>query len=66
MAKWLERKLQPLSYNEFTVHDTLDFAEEITKIKIKQGDVLVSYDVSSLFTSIPLDEKIVLLADMAF
>ena len=23
LAKWLESKLQPLSYNEFTVHDTL-------------------------------------------
>ena len=33
---------------------------------IKQGDVLVSYDVSSLFTSIPLDETIELLADKAF
>ena len=64
LAKWLERKLQPLSFNEFTVHDTLDFAEEITKIK--QGDVLVSYDVSLLFTSIPLDETIELLADKAF
>ena len=58
LAKWLESKLQPLSYNEFTVHGTLDFAEEITKVKIKQGDVLVSYDVSSSFTSIPLDETI--------
>ena len=58
LAKWLEIKLQPLSYNEFTVYDTLDFAGEITKVKIKQGDVLVSYNVSSLFTSIPLDETI--------
>ena len=47
------------------MHDTLDFAEEITKVKIKQGDVLVSYDVSLLFTSIPLDET-ELLADKAF
>ena len=66
LAKWLEIKLQPLPYNEFTVHDALDFAREITKAKIKQGDVLVSYSVSSLFTSIPLDETIELLADKAF
>ena len=65
LAKWLESKLQPLSYNEFTVHDTLDFAEEITKVKNKQGDVLVCYDVYSLFMSIPLDETIELLADKA-
>ena len=66
LAKWLESKLQPLSYNEFTVHDTLDFAEEITKVKIKQGDVLVSYDVFSLFTSIPIDKTIELLTDRTF
>ena len=44
----------------------IDFAEEITTVKIKQDDVLISYDVFSLFTSIPLDETIELLADKAF
>ena len=30
------------------------------------GDILVSYDVSSLFTNVPLEETILLLADKAF
>ena len=55
-----------LRFADFAVQFCLDFAEEITKVKIKQGDVLVFYDVSPLFTSIPLDETIELLADKAF
>ena len=66
LAKWLEEKLQPLSYNRYTITDTFEFANEIRELKIKDGDVLVSYDVSSLFTNVPLEETIQILADKAF
>ena len=39
---------------------------EIQQLSINNGDILVSYDVSSLFTNVPLDETIQLLIDMAF
>ena len=39
---------------------------EIQQLSINNGDILVSYDVSSLFTNVPLDETIQLLTDMAF
>ena len=35
-------------------------------LNITPGDLLVSYDVSSLFTNVPLDETITILADRAF
>jgi len=35
-------------------------------LEIANGDILVSYDVSSLFTNVPLDETIQLLANRAF
>ena len=38
---------------------------EIQQLSINNGDILVSYDVSSLFTNVPLDETIQLLIDMA-
>jgi len=66
LAKWLDDKLKIFSYNKNTVHDTLLFAEEVREVKINQGDLLVSYDVTSLFTCIPLDETIRLLANKAF
>ncbi|XP_068755893.1 uncharacterized protein [Montipora capricornis] len=36
------------------------------RLEIANGDILVSYDVSSLFTNVPLDETIQLLANRAF
>ena len=39
---------------------------EIQQLSINNGDILVSYDVSSLFTNVPLDETMQLLIDMAF
>ena len=35
-------------------------------LEINNGDILVSYDVTSLFTNVPLDETIQILADKAF
>ena len=66
LAKWLEDKLKPLSYNQYTVPDTFQFVEEIQGLKINNGELLVSYDVTSLFTNVPLDETIQILADKTF
>ena len=63
LAKWLDEKLKPLSLNQYTVTDTFDFANEIHELK---GEILVSYDVSSLFTNMPLDETIEILVNRAF
>ena len=53
LAKWLDEKLKPLSVNEHTVNDIFVFADELREMKIKDHEVLVSYDVSSLFTNVP-------------
>ena len=58
LAKWLDEKLKPLSVNEHTVSDIFVFADELREMKIKDREVLVSYDVSSLFTNVPVDETI--------
>ncbi|KXJ18274.1 hypothetical protein AC249_AIPGENE15544 [Exaiptasia diaphana] len=66
LAKWLEVKLKPLSYNRYSILDIFKFADEIRNKEINQGDILVSYDVTSLFTNVPLDKTISLLVDKAF
>ena len=49
-AKWLDSKLKPLSVNQHTVTDICDFVNELPRdLNITPGDLLVSYDVSSLF-----------------
>ena len=42
------------------------FAEEIRAKGINEHDILVSYDVVSLFTNVPLDETIEILVNKAF
>ena len=66
LAKWLDIKLKPLSLNRYTVSDIFEFTNEIQNMEIANGDILVSYDVSSLFTNVPLDETIEILANRAF
>ena len=42
------------------------FAEEIHELNFNEDDILVSYDVSALFTKVPLEETIQILANKAF
>ena len=54
MAKFLS----PLSESEYTIRITKYFAEKIKKEHIPNDHLLVSIDVKSLFTYVPLDETI--------
>ena len=66
LANWLDDKLKPLSVNKFTITDPLMFAEELREQEIGEDDLLLSYDVSSLFTNVAVDETIRILVDKAF
>ena len=57
LAKYLVPNLTPLTKNEFTVHSSFEFAKEIVEINA-QGLHMASFDVTSLFTNIPLQETI--------
>ena len=51
----------------YTVTDIFDFVNELPReLNVTPGDLLVSYDESSLFTNVPLDGTIKILADRAF
>ena len=66
LAKWLDKNLKPLSINEYTISDIFHFSEEIQHLQIGDNDFLVSYDVTALFTNVPLEETIQILAKKAF
>ncbi|PFX16013.1 hypothetical protein AWC38_SpisGene19737 [Stylophora pistillata] len=66
LAKWLEEKLKPLSLNQHTISDIFSFAEVIRETPLNPNDILVSYDVCALFTNVPLDETIEIIAEKAF
>ena len=57
---------KPLSTNEHTIGDIFSFADDLQEMEISDHDILVSYDVSALFTNVPVDETIGILATKAF
>ena len=61
LAKWLDEKLKPLSINDIFL-----FPDELHEMEINEHDILVSYDVSSLFSNVPVDETIESIAERAF
>ena len=66
LAKWLDEKLKPLSVNNHTISDVFQFTDELREMEISESAILVSYDVSSLFTNVPVDETIDDIAECAF
>ena len=55
-AKFFVPLLKPLTSKNYTVKDSFDFAKDITQQSSKL--FMVSLDVDSLFTNVPLDETI--------
>ena len=54
-AKFLASYLLPLTENEYSIKTTTDFAEHLSNRTVDDDEVLVSYDVSPLFTEVPPD-----------
>ena len=55
VAKELARILKPLTGNTIhQVNNSKEFAEDIKKIKLEEGECIISCDVAALFTSIPV------------
>ena len=59
LAKDLARTLTPLSgQTTYTVMNSTKFVERLQEARIGPEDLLVSFDVTSLFTQVPIDEAL--------
>ena len=58
--------LRPISTNQYTIHDTFSFVKELSQQKFDNGLLMASFDVTSLFTNIPFDETIEIIAGQLF
>ena len=54
-SKFLAGFLSPLAKNRYTINNTQDFVKRLNRLSIQTGEKMVSFDVSSLFTNVPLD-----------
>jgi len=55
LSKHLVSILSPLLNNMYTVKNSVDFTQKMMGVEICEDEVMVSFDVVSLFTSIPVD-----------
>ena len=63
LAKFLCSLLSPHLSSEFSTQDSFTFVKELNQVSLN-GKFLVSFDVISLFTNIPLNETINLAVDL--
>ena len=54
-SKHLAKLLAPLTKSKYTIESTRDFIAYTKKLKIGKDHEMVSFDVSNLFTNVPLD-----------
>ena len=66
LASYLVSVLQPISTNCFSIKDTFSFAEWAKQYTHNGAEFMCSFDVSSLFTNVPLDETIVVCLDKLY
>jgi hypothetical protein len=51
---------------KYVVKDSFDFINKLSQIKLEEGERLISFDVESLFTNVPIDETIEIIKNSCF
>ena len=65
VAKELAKIRKPLvGKSQHHITSTQDFVEQVKHIKLEPGECLSSYDVSALFTSVPIDPALNIIKDL--
>ena len=65
VAKELAKILEPLvGKSPHHITSTQDFVEQVKQIILEPGECLSSYDVSALFTSVPIDPALNIIKDL--
>ena len=65
LASELSKIISPFATNEYTIRNTFTFVAQLQELRFDDC-YLVSFDVSSLFTSIPLDQTIEITLDVLY
>ena len=66
LAKYLAKPLAPLSQSQFTVKSTKDSIKKTRNVNVPHEFNMISFDLKSSFTSVPLEEKINVASDRIY
>ena len=58
LSKYVTEIIKPLQQNLRTISNSSDLLDKITHLEIENDEIMISFDVVSLFTSIPVEEAI--------
>jgi hypothetical protein len=65
-AQYLCRLLAPLAKSKYTIENTKDFVNRMKKTKIPEGYKMISFDVVSLFTNVPLHKTVDIILEKVY
>ena len=66
LAKYLDDFIKPNINTTYSVNSTSAFMDKLNNFSFSAGDKLVSFDVCSLYTNVPLEESILLISDLVY
>ena len=58
LSKFLSRILSSLLVNRYSVRNSKEFVDYVQNFEISESEILVSFDVVSLFASVPVDKAL--------
>ena len=58
LAKFLLKFIQPYTRNQYTLNNSFDFKQLLSSLNFQHEIYLVSFDISSLFTNVPVKETV--------
>ena len=66
LGKYLNRFITPVIPKQYTVQKNSDLLTDLRSYKFTDDSILVSFDVESLFTNVPLEETINIAANLVY
>ena len=62
-SKFLIQFIENFTSNEFTLKNNMQLVDDLKNLQLNSESYMVSYDIESLYTNIPIDETIQILLD---
>ena len=66
LAKFLDTVIKPYISDKHMLRSSYEFLEKLQEINLNSNQVMVSFDVKSLFTNVPLQETIDVISDKIY